>query len=260
MNDLTGKKFNQLTVLGYDRKVGNNAYWHCRCDCGKVFGVRGCNLKPEGTKSCGHKTDSIHIGKKYGRLTVLSESKTKYGTFVCQCDCGNTTEVFSSNLSRNHTTSCGCYRIEVSKAVNTTHGMRHTDEYTAWYSMKQRCYDINCEAYKDYGGRGIRVCARWFESFENFYADMGDKPSKRHSLDRFPDTNGDYEKSNCRWGTKRQQAQNRRYNVKVTYRGEVMVLSEFARRFNISGTKAYYHHSKNRSPKEILEFYNIKDV
>lgn len=96
-----------------------------------------------------------------------------------------------------------------------THGMSNTPEYKAWFEMKRRCYNKNRKGYKNYGGRGIKVCDRWLESFENFYEDMGDRPSPNHSLDRI-DVNGNYEPSNCKWSDRTEQNYNQRFRGGVT--------------------------------------------
>jgi len=93
--------------------------------------------------------------------------------------------------------------------------------------MRQRCTDSGVPSYKDYGGRGIKICERW-ESFENFFADIGSAPSSKHSLDRFPDVNGNYEPGNTRWATQKEQQRNRRNNIRVTYNGETRCISEWA--------------------------------
>lgn len=155
----------------------------------------------------------------FGRLTVISRAGTqnKIATWNCVCSCNNKTVARSNSLKSGHTTSCGCYRDERQKEAGkfiTVHGMKHTNLYTTWESMKKRTSNPNCKDYSNYGGRGIKVCDRWLK-FENFYADMGDKPHEWYSLDRYPDVNGNYEPSNCRWATSEQQNNNRRPKTKT---------------------------------------------
>lgn len=109
------------------------------------------------------------------------------------------------------------------------HGRSKTIEYSAWVSMKQRCYNPKNTFYYAYGGRGVSVCDRWKDSFEAFYEDIGPKPSKAHSLDRI-DVNGDYEPINCRWATAIEQLSNQRRNILVQYQGEKLTVSEAGRR------------------------------
>ena len=115
-----------------------------------------------------------------------------------------------------------------------THGHtlngKQSKEYRAWSAMRDRCNNKRHPDYRNYGGRGIRVCREWNESFEAFLRDMGPAPSKSHSLDRFPNPNGNYEPGNCRWATRVQQNQNTRRNRMVTFRGETLCVSEAARR------------------------------
>lgn len=118
------------------------------------------------------------------------------------------------DLASGNTKSCGCLRRETTSLVGLakkTHGMRDTPEYGVWANMKDRCYNPSSEDYKNYGGRGIKVCERWLNSFENFYEDMGEKPWSKllYSLDRI-NNDGNYEPSNCRWATVKQQVNNRR--------------------------------------------------
>ncbi len=151
------------------------------------------------------------VGKKFGRLLVLCETAYRYDRSIiwrCMCDCGTFKDVPSRSLQSGNTRSCGCYKI----AKSFTHGLSKTAEYISWYHMLQRCNNTNNDRYKDYGGRGSRVCIRWSE-FENFISDMGYKPEKEYSLDRI-DVNGNYEPSNCKWSTKKEQANNqRRINI-----------------------------------------------
>lgn len=151
--------------------------------------------------------------KIFGRLTVMEyHSKSKYGYVLwnCQCECGNTKIVSSGHLINNQTISCGCWPKERCSKLNLTHGEAlKTKEYNSWMCMKARCANKNNARYKYYGGRGITVCGRWINSFENFLADMGRAPSSKHTLDRYPNKNGNYEPGNVRWATPKEQAQNR---------------------------------------------------
>jgi hypothetical protein len=129
--------------------------------------------------------------------------------WLCMCYCGKQTTVRQDKLKR--TKSCGCLRLEkfMILAHRKTHGMTKTSEFNAWHSMKERCLLPSNRGYKNYGGRGIKVCDRWLNSFENFIADMGVKPSTELTLERI-DVNGDYEPSNCRWDTWHEQRINQR--------------------------------------------------
>jgi len=113
-----------------------------------------------------------------------------------------------------------------------THGMNQTKEWYAWNHIKRRCLNPNYQYYYRYGGRGIKICDRWLNSFQNFFDDMGYAPSKKHSIDRL-DNNKDYEPSNCRWATEIEQQNNRTNNVRVEYNGETKTLSEWSRILNI---------------------------
>jgi hypothetical protein len=155
--------------------------------------------------------------KVFGRLTVLGYSKTigKRAYWNCLCSCGNTTEVQSQQLTCDKTKSCGCLNIEKIIARSTKHSQSIrgsiSPEYKSYFAMKNRCYNQNATQYKNWGGRGIKVCDRWLSSFENFLEDMGKKPSAKHSLDRI-NNNGNYEPNNCRWATNLEQNENKRNN------------------------------------------------
>lgn len=175
------------------------------------------------------------IGEVFGRLTVTGEaSRSKAGRkrWLCRCACGKEVVVSRSNLTTNHTRSCGCLGAECAARRRTTHGMTSSPEHKTWRSMRKRCSNPNDTCFDDYGGRGIKVCERW-AAFENFLADMGKKPSSKHSLDRL-DNNGNYEPGNCRWATVVQQARNRRSTVLIMHKGEAKTLPDWAEQLGIS--------------------------
>lgn len=168
------------------------------------------------------------VGQRFGRLVVLNRagSKRRRAAWLTRCDCGVELLRVSQELVSGKTRSCGCLRIK--HGEGSSRGKR-SPEYRAWKGMKARCYSKSATGYENYGGRGIRVCRRWRNSFENFLADMGRKPGERFSLDRL-DSNKDYSKDNCRWATFFEQNQNRRGTHVVIFRGELMVAAEVARR------------------------------
>jgi hypothetical protein len=154
-------------------------------------------------------------GQRLGRLLVLERTAPhpdRTVHWVCLCECGNTTTVGGGQLRRGHTRSCGCLARELSRVREVTHGHSRernpTPEYLSWKAMNARCNNPNSPDFPNYGGRGITVCARW-DSFENFLADMGQRPEGK-TLDRYPNMNGNYEPGNCWWSTPKEQANNRR--------------------------------------------------
>ena len=115
------------------------------------------------------------------------------------------------------------------------HGMKKTAIYFSWKNMQDRCLNKNCSSYKNYGGRGIKICSEWLgrNGFRNFYKDMGDKPSDQHSIDR-RDNNGNYEPDNCRWATRIEQANNKRNNRYYKYENESLTITQWCRKLGIN--------------------------
>ncbi len=179
----------------------------------------------------------VSIGQIFDRWTVIKgpikrSSASRLYYYKCRCVCGYTSDVGSHALVHGLSKSCGCLTREAFVERLYTHGRSKTLEHVSWASMKSRCSNKNFDCYKKYGARGIRVCKRWTK-FENFYADMGPRPSVDHSLDRV-DNSGDYEPGNCRWATREQQARNRRSNINISAFGETLCLSEWCRRLGVS--------------------------
>lgn len=158
------------------------------------------------------------LGRVYGRLTVVGIAKhAGRRAWLCNCQCGATKVVATTNLKSGDITSCGCLRAELLPNMNLRHGGnrggRRTKEYRAWAHIIGRCGNPGDKAYADYGGRGIKVCERWSASFESFLADMGVAPAGS-TIERL-DNDGDYAPGNCVWATRAAQVRNTRRTIKV---------------------------------------------
>lgn len=167
-------------------------------------------------------------GRRFGKLVVLGfhEKSAKVGDSLwlvqCECDRGVQKIVARRKLLSGHTKSCGCLR--------KPHGMFGTPEYKAWVSLIQRCTNPKARGWERYGGRGISVCREWAESFQPFFQHVGSRPTARHSLDRFPDPDGNYEPGNVRWATAKEQQRNTSANRRVCVGELDLTVAEWAER------------------------------
>lgn len=186
-------------------------------------------------------------GQLFGRLTVMQAAPNKvtsggnsFAQWVCQCACGKTMTTYGNSLRSGHTTSCGCLKLErfIARQTKYEPGVIDSSIYRTWATMLARCRNPKSRVYHHYGGRGIRVCERW-TSFAAFLVDVGPKP-KGTSLDRI-DNDGDYEPSNVRWATGKQQHNNKRSNVPVVIAGRQQSLQAWADELGISRTTLSKH-------------------
>lgn len=230
---MIGLRFGRLMVLSeeapYLNPGGQTArQFLCLCDCGNKATIRGSTLRTGASSSCGCfvadknrqrglEEDPLKmVGRRIGRLTILRmataqerDSRGPFRWYLCRCKCGNEKITAGYVLRRKTVVSCGCYSIERStKHGYAKHGAR-APEYGIWTGIIKRCENKNSQDFPEYGGRGIVMCKRWRKSFPVFLADMGPRPSRKHSIDRI-NTNGNYTPSNCRWATPKQQANNQR--------------------------------------------------
>jgi hypothetical protein len=194
-------------------------------------------------------------GRLFGRLTVKSRIVPPKGRtlFVCACECGKEVTLNGSDLQTGNTTSCGCLRDDKIAKVNYKHGAAScndlTGAYRSWRTMKDRCYNEDNNRFYAYGARGIQVCDRWRDSFENFFADMGERPDG-YTLDRI-DVNADYSPENCRWASVLEQARNQRTNVWYQVGDERMIQADVARALGIHPSQVLGMRRRGNLPSHI---------
>lgn len=178
-------------------------------------------------------------GQTFNRWTVLARTagQSKPTMYLCRCTCGTEKNVNAGSLRRGLSKSCGCWRQEygiIAGKSTATHGCTRSPTHNSWTAMRARCRGRNNKAHRDwvgYAARGIKVCDRWMK-FENFLADMGERPSNKHSIDRI-DVDGNYEPGNCRWATSSQQRNNKRNSDWLTVGAETLTLAEWANKIGI---------------------------
>ena len=183
----------------------------------------------------GRKKIELEAGQQYHRWTLISEvADSKSTKWLARCSCGTKKAVTASTLAAGRSKSCGCLRVENATAALRKHGMTRTRAYRIWSLMKDRCLNPKAAHFPDYGGRGIQVCKRWRDSFTAFHKDMGDPPAGL-TLDRV-NNDGDYEPGNCRWATRRAQAENRRSTRLLTWGGRTQSIKQWAAELGLHPT------------------------
>ena len=206
------------------------------------------------------------VPETFGRLTTIGPKfRIADGTYqVCQCSCGNVT-VKRSQCIGNQTLSCGCIAKEVTRNRSVTHGHgvhgKQTAEYKTWGSMFSRCYNKKMQYYKNYGGRGIEVCKRWWaenNGYLNFLNDMGPRPSNQHSIDRI-DVNGDYCPENCRWATRKEQGRNKQRSRYVVAFGQTKTVAEWSELFGVAENTITFRLNSGFAPYLAVSLRGHKD-
>lgn len=183
------------------------------------------------------------IGQRFGQLVVVEtlDVRNHHQYWLCQCDCGGTAEVPTCRLRRGDAKAC-----HPSSFGDTRVGgvRRRTKEYRTWAGMLTRCTNPNTRTWRNYGGRGIAVCDRWSASYAAFLADMGRAPTPRHSIDRI-DGNGNYEPSNCRWATAKEQRRNTAQKLTaIEFNGETKPVCDWADAIGLPRTALYQRIAK----------------
>lgn len=184
------------------------------------------------------------VGRTFVRLTVVERAGThrQKSTWRVRCECGNERVVPGAALVSGNTKSCGCLQRDRASMVSRTPGLarpaKSYPEYTVWCAMVQRCTNCKDDAFINYGGRGIKVCDRWRNSFADFLADMGERPSAAHSIERL-NNDGHYEPNNVLWATVVRQANNKRSNVRVAYLGRTQTVAEWCRELGLRPFTVY---------------------
>ncbi len=198
-------------------------------------------------------------GQKFNRLIVVQYLGRRGNAiyWLCLCECSNKTITTSSNLTRNNTTSCGCYQkervIEACATHGATIGRKIPSEYKTWEQMKKRCLSLNNPAYPRYGGRGIVICSQWKDSYETFYKDMGPKPSSKYTIERI-NNDGPYSPENCKWATRKEQASNKRTSVVAKFYTGSKTMKELGAEYGINHETLRARLCKGLSLKEALEY------
>lgn len=266
-----GKKFGKLTITALDGlKKNGTPIFAVDCECGNTYLKCGLDRLVSGkTKDCGCSKRNVNlVGKRYGRLTVIEETKKRshhHIVWKCMCDCGNFVEISSHDLITRK--SCGCIREE------KRHFATCEPIHRIWNTMIERCYWEKHNFYYLYGGRGIRVCDEWrcdngnVKAFSNFYdwsITHGYTNEKlpngmaKYTIDRI-DPDGDYCPENCRWITNAEQQINKRADKTFTYNGETKTIKQWLKLYFVKCNDYYRLLFLGYTNKQILDFISINE-
>ena len=191
-------------------------------------------------------------GQKFGRLTAISlhsRNANKHILWLFECDCGEKRISLAAAIKQGRVVSCGCHRNEQSR-LRVKHGLSETSTYTAWKGMKSRVKGKDDICIKHYLNKGITICERWQNSFENFMLDMGERPTGM-TLDRI-DNNGNYEPGNCRWTTQKQQVANTCRTIYVDFKGQKTCLKHACQEGNVNYDAVRSRLRAGREPQEAF--------
>lgn len=194
-------------------------------------------------------------GRKFGRITVIDlsgVSKNGKKVWNCVCDCGVEKRILSGSLLSGRTKSCGCLSVDTSRENATIHNHCYENIYSIYKGIKSRCYNKNHKNYSTYGGRGVIMCDRWLNDVNLFILDMGPRPSTRHSVDRI-DNNGNYEPSNCKWSTQKEQCNNNSRNHPITWNGITKNIGQWAELTGINRNTIRDRINAGLEPEQIFE-------
>jgi hypothetical protein len=199
------------------------------------------------------------VGQRFGKLLVIKFShvnRHKQSLWVCKCDCGNTKCILSNNLRSGRSNSCGCVTKDNALVSTYKHGCSNGKNklYNCWKAITQRTTNKSNKGYKNYGGRGIKICKRWTgkNGFINFSEDMGSKPSPRHSIERV-NNNGDYCPENCRWATRKEQNSNTRRSKNITFEGKTQTIREWCIELGLTKGSVQYRLKVGKPIEEVLK-------
>ena len=245
--DVTGNKYGLLTVLcdSGKRTANKKVLWHCRCDCGNEIDVgKDILVKPNTIPSCGcqSKKKKMYVGFQVGRITVTKElgSNGKKRLWECLCTCGNIVIHTTSELNSGKVQSCGCL-VHESGEKRKKYNARDRKLYFRWSNIRGRCYNPNDAAYKNYGGRGIKMCPEWENDFYAFRDwSIANGYDEFLSIDRI-DNDKDYSPNNCRWTDSKTQSNNRRSNHYITLNGVTKTMMQWSEEYHID-----YHRIQKR--------------